>query len=122
VSNWTAPRPRETWNDLDRGRFFREIWERPKWGTITFAPASVPASTAAVYVVAQSGGDVSTAVVVGLRKGMPTFVAWPSAPPAGLVVDCWCDGNDTLKIRFQNFSGAPVTPPAGAYAFQGTVI
>lgn len=86
-------------------------------GSFTFTPAVVPATSSATYTVAAASGDVA---VVGLRPGQPVYVTWPSAPPPGVMLDCWCDAADTLKVRFSNFTGAALTPPAGAYAFYGT--
>lgn len=119
---WITPQPQPAQGERERLNFLREIWSRLKWGTITFTPAAVAPLTGTIYLVAASGGDVTTNAVVGLRVGMPITVTWPSTSPAGLVLDCWCDAADTLKVRFQNFSGAALTPPAGAYAFNGVVI
>ena len=119
---WKAAYPRDDWSDKEKGNFSREIWSRLKFGSVAFTPALVAASTAVTYVVAQSGGDVASKAPIGLRVGMQVSVTWPSAPGPGLVIDAWCDTADTLKIRFQNFSGVGVTPPSGAYAFSGMVI
>lgn len=88
-------------------------------GSFTFTPAAVAATSSAAYAVAP-GGDVPSQAVVGLRPGQQVSVTWPSRPPTGLVLDCWCDAADTLKVRFSNVSGGALTPPAGAYAFAGT--
>jgi len=118
---WITPQPQPAWGDKERLNFLREAWTRLKWGTFAFTPAAVASLTAATYTVAATGGDVTTNAVVGLRAGMAVSVTWPSVPVAGLVLDCWCDASDTLKVRFSNFSGGALTPPAGAYAFQGVV-
>jgi len=89
-------------------------------GSFTFTPAAVAATTSAAYTVAAAGGDVASQAVVGLRPGQQVSVTWPSRPAPGLVLDCWCDAADTLKVRFSNVSGGALTPPAGAYAFVGT--
>jgi hypothetical protein len=120
--SWLAAQPQHANSERERTNFSREIWTRIRFGSVTFAPALVAASTAAIYLIAQSGGDVASSAAVGLRRGMPISVTWPSAPAAGIVVDAWCDLNDTLKVRFQNFSGGGLTPPAGAYSFAGAVI
>jgi hypothetical protein len=120
--SWTLPKPRDTWSDREKGNFAREIWSRIRFASVTFTPAAVTSMTATTYLIAQSGGDVVSSVVVGLRKGMAISATWPAAPSAGLVLDCWCDLDDTLKIRFSNFSGVNLTPLAGAYAFCGMVI
>lgn len=119
---WITPQPQPAQDDRERLNFLREIWSRLKWGTVTFTPVSVASLAARTYLVAASGGDVTTNAAIGLRVGMPVTVTWPSAPSTGLILDCWCDAADTLKVRFQNFSAGPLTPPAGAYAFKGVVI
>lgn len=119
---WLKARPSSVWSDREKNEFSREIWDRLRFGSVTFTPAPVASLTTATYLVAQSGGDVTSSAAVGLRKGMAVHVTWPASPVAGLVLDCWCDLNDTLKIRFSNFSGGGLTPPSGAYAFNGMVI
>jgi len=119
---WKAPYPRDDWTNKEKGNFSREIWVRLRFGSVTFTPLLLAPAAAQTFLIAQSGGDVTSSAAVGLRAGQAVTVTWPSAPATGLVVDAWCDANDTLKIRFQNFGAGNATPPAGAYAFKGMVL
>lgn len=119
---WKEPSPRDTSSDQEKGNFSREIWARIKFATVAWTPANVPGTTTVTFLFAESGGAVATRAVIGLRIGMAISITPPGAMPNGLFADCWITTKDTLTVRLSNLSGAPVTPPAGNWAFMGVVI
>lgn len=119
---WQQSLPKDTCSDREKGNFAREIWTRVKFDTFPMTPAAIPALFSATYTISTTAGDVVTDAVRFLRIGMGMKVDWPSKPPAGLTLDGYCTANDELKVQIQNFTGGPLTPPAGNYPFMGVVI
>lgn len=119
---WQQSLPKDTSNDREKGNFAREVWTRVKFDTFPFAPAAIPSLFSATYTISTTAGDVVTDAVRFLRIGMGITVDWPSKPPAGLVMSGYCTGNDELKVQIQNYTGGPLTPPAGNYTFYGVVL
>ncbi|SRR6266404_2237641 len=119
---WSLPKPRDTWSEREKGNFSREIWSRIHFADVQWTPAAVPASTAMDTLFYDGSPDVSTKAAVGLRVSMEVHPTPPAALPAGVVAEAACLVNDQLTIRISNLSGVPVTPPAGLWAFCGTVI
>ena len=119
---WQQPLPRDTNNDREKGNFSREIWTRVKFDNFAMTPAAIPAATSATYTISITAGDVVTDVVRGLRVGMAIKMIWPAHPSAGLTIDGECLADNELKVQIQNFTGGPLTPPAGNYIFMGVVI
>lgn len=119
---WQLPQPQHSWGDKEKTDFSREIHARLKFGSFTWNPPAVGATTQTSFVASATGPDITTKTVIGLQAGMPVKVTPPSALPLGVTMQEIVLTKDTLTITIANSTGAPITPPAGAWAFQGTVI
>jgi hypothetical protein len=121
VANWNAPQPKENQNPRERVAFELEIWTRLKFGSFSWTPPLVGATTTSTFVAAD-GGTINTREVIGLRVGMPIKVTPPAVMTNGLSVDAVVLTNDALTIAVANTSAGGLTPPAGSWSFMGVVI
>lgn len=101
----------DLWRPWDT--FFRLIAKlMPKMATYTPAltPGSVAANSESVQTFALPG--ISPNDVVKLNKPTNT---------AGLdVIGAWCEVADNLRIKYRNYTGAPIVPPAETYRVETT--
>lgn len=116
--SWGVGLPQERWKDSERFTFFREIYQRAKFGTVTWNPPSVPAnSTVDTVLTTTDSGELT-----GLRAGMAIAVTPPSAISAGLGWGAFVASDSTLTVRLVNATAAPIDPASGAWTFNGMVI
>lgn len=116
--SWSVGLPQDKWKDPERFNFYREIYRRVKFGTVTWNPPNVPAASTVDTVLTTVDSDELT----GLRVGMPISVSPPTAIDAGLGWGAFVASDDTLTIRLVNATAGGINAASGTWTFFGTVI
>lgn len=104
--------------EREKEYFFQEICTRVKFGTFTWDPPSIAASTTTTTVI-----DAATyPEVTGCRVGMAIKVVPPSTFPAGMVLDAFVATDDTISVMLTNYTAAPIDMAETDWPFFGIVI
>ena len=69
-------------------------------------------TTITVPQVAAAGTQDVTVILLGACLQNAVALGLSASPTAGLVYQAWVSALDTVKIRVQNITATPVTPPA----------
>lgn len=98
--------------------FFQEICTRVKFGSFTWNPDEVPASSMLTTTITSTTSPELT----GLRVGMAIAVTPPPTFPAGLALEALVDTDDALTILLSNYTAAPINMGSTDWSFMGIVI
>jgi len=115
--SWTSALPQDTWDEHKKMDFLREIWHRLKFGTFTWDPPSVTASSHADTTLTSA----TVPALAGLSAGMLVHVTPPSTIAAGIVVSSWVTANNSLTIRLRNLTAGAINLPSGTWGFQAVL-
>jgi len=116
---WSSARPQENWKPREMWSFLRELWSRPKFGTFTWDPPSIAATTTTDTMLSYT----TVPALEGLRAGMPVFVTPPAGIDNGILVGgAWVATDNTLTIRLRNTSGASIDLPSATWGFVSFIV
>jgi hypothetical protein len=98
--------------------FFQEICTRVKFGSFTWNPDPVLASTMLSTTITAA----TSVQLTGLRVGMAISVTPPATFPAGLAMTAFVGTDDSLTILLSNYTAGNIDIASATWSFMGIVI
>lgn len=95
---WQIVRPSSQWEDLEKLRFFQEVYDRHRFGSFTWVPPLVAANSSVAFVLSAAGPDIISTIAFGLRPGNPVVFSPPSALPPQVSIYGMVTANNSATV------------------------